>query len=92
MDTGFRRYDESRKKPWGDGMVAISYAVDERKLMDTSWWKVNALLTGNPKATPRSNIENPKSANAVDSRYDSDYLEWILSEGELRSWLTMIAV
>ena len=36
LDAGLRRHDESREKPWGGGMVAISYSVDERKLMDTS--------------------------------------------------------
>jgi len=37
LDAGLRRYDESREKPWGDGMFAISYSLDERKLMNTSW-------------------------------------------------------
>jgi hypothetical protein len=36
-----------------------------------------------PFANPKSKIENPKSSNAVDSRYDSDYLDWIVYEGEL---------
>ena len=34
----------------------------------------------------------PKSSPVVDRGNDSDYLEWILCEGELRLWLTMIAV
>jgi len=34
MDTGFRRYDKSRKKPWGGGMATISYSVDDRKIMN----------------------------------------------------------
>ena len=37
LDAGLRRHDESKKKPWGGGMVAISYSVDERKLMNASW-------------------------------------------------------
>jgi len=43
-------------------------------------------------ANPKSKIQNPKSAAAVDTCNDSDYLEWILTEGELFLWLTMIAV
>ncbi len=37
LDAGLRRHDESREKPWGGGMVAISYSVDARKLMNISW-------------------------------------------------------
>ena len=37
LDAGLRRHDESRKIPWGGGMVAISYSVDDRKLMNISW-------------------------------------------------------
>ena len=38
LDAGLRRHDESRKKTWHGGMVAISYTVDERKLKNTLWF------------------------------------------------------
>jgi hypothetical protein len=37
LDAGLRRHDESRKQPWGGGRAAISYSVDQRKLMNASW-------------------------------------------------------
>jgi hypothetical protein len=36
LDAGLRRHDKSMKEPV-EGGWAISYAVDERKLMNTSW-------------------------------------------------------
>jgi hypothetical protein len=37
LDAGLRQHDESRKTSWAGGMAAISYSVDEPKLMNTSW-------------------------------------------------------
>jgi hypothetical protein len=37
LDAGLRRHDESREKPWAGEIVAISYSVDERMFMNTSW-------------------------------------------------------
>jgi hypothetical protein len=37
LDAGLRRHDESREEPCGAGEAAVSYFVDERTFMDTSW-------------------------------------------------------
>ena len=37
LDADLRRHDESGEEPCGAGEAAVSYFVDERKFMDTSW-------------------------------------------------------
>jgi hypothetical protein len=37
LDAGLRRHDELREEPSGAEGAAISYFVDECRLMDTSW-------------------------------------------------------
>ena len=37
LDAGLRRHDESREEPYDVKRATISYPVEERRLMDTSW-------------------------------------------------------